>query len=182
MIIYDIACQWSSNFATRMKELPSSLHITSNVHIEYAIPKCHLHAHQVACQTPNSLNLKPGVGRTDGEGIERDWSLVNPAANSTKEMGAGSRHDTLDDIFGYHNWLKTTGLGLALRRKYRLAVIESKRHEALFNELSASIDVPGLLKKWESAVIDWEGDKTRPNPYISVTSCAYQFLPIKESS
>ncbi|KAG9225760.1 hypothetical protein CCMSSC00406_0007770 [Pleurotus cornucopiae] len=170
MIIYDIACQWSSNFATRMKELPSSLHITSNVHIEYAIPKCHLHAHQVACQTPNSLNLKPGVGRTDGEGIERDWSLVNPAANSTKEMGAGSRHDTLDDIFGYHNWLKTTGLGLALRRKYRLAVIESKRHEALFNELSASIDVPGLLKKWESAVIDWEGDKTRPNPYISVTS------------
>ncbi|KAF9491475.1 hypothetical protein BDN71DRAFT_1510315 [Pleurotus eryngii] len=170
MIIYDIACQWSSNFATRMKELPSSLHITSNVHIKYAILKCHLHAHQVACQTPNSLNLKPGIGQTDGEGIERDWSLVNLAANSTKEMGAGSRHDTLNDIFGYHNWLKTTGLGLALRRKYRLAVIESKHHEALFNELSASIDVPGLLKKWESAVIDWEGDKTRLNPYISVTS------------
>ncbi|KAF9487718.1 hypothetical protein BDN71DRAFT_1513702, partial [Pleurotus eryngii] len=170
MIIYDIACQWRVNFSKRMQELPSHLHISDNVLVDFCIPKCHLHAHQSMCQTPHSLNLKPGVGRTDGEGIKRDWSLINPAANSTKEMGAGSRHDTLDDIFGYHNWLKTTRLGLSLHQKYRLAVVESKRHQGFLDELTASIDVPGLVETWTTAVTDWENDKTKPNPYISVSS------------
>ena len=53
----------------------------------------------------------PGVGRTDGEGIERNWSEINRVANSTKEMGPGARHDTLDDHFGHHNFRKLVGLG-----------------------------------------------------------------------
>lgn len=31
-------------------------------------------------------------------------------ANSTKEMGPGSRHDTLDDHFGDYNWRKIMSL------------------------------------------------------------------------
>ena len=53
----------------------------------------------------------PGVGRTDGEGIERNWSEINRVANSTKEMGPGARHDTIDDHFGHHNFRKFVGLG-----------------------------------------------------------------------
>lgn len=52
-----------------------------------------------------------GVGRTDGEGIERNWSEMNGVANSTSEMGPGSRHDTLDDHFGHHNFRKYVGIG-----------------------------------------------------------------------
>jgi len=65
----------------------------------------------VSCQAPHSLNFKNGVGRTEGEGIERSWSELNRVANSTKEMGPGSRHDTLDDHIGHHNFRKYVGLG-----------------------------------------------------------------------
>ncbi|KAJ8695381.1 hypothetical protein PTI98_007984 [Pleurotus ostreatus] len=169
-IIYDIACQWKANFPTRMLAFPSSLRIADAVHVDFAIPKCHLLAHQTPCQTPHSLNLKPGVGRTDGEGIERDWSMINPAANSTKEMGAGSRHNTLDDLFSHHNWMKTTGLGLSLRRKYRIAVVEAKRHKELFEEFSESVDNPELIKSWTEMIQDWEQDKSKPNPYVSASA------------
>ncbi|KAG5635682.1 hypothetical protein H0H81_010420 [Sphagnurus paluster] len=40
------------------------------------------------------------VGRTDGEAPKRGWAAVNAVTSSTKEMGPGSRHDTLDDHFG----------------------------------------------------------------------------------
>lgn len=53
----------------------------------------------------------PGVGRTDGEAPERGWSHINPVATSTREMGPGSRRDTLDDHFSDWNWKKTTGMG-----------------------------------------------------------------------
>ena len=67
--------------------------------------------HKLPCQAPHSLNFKPGVGRPDGEGIERSWAEMNQVANSTKEMGPGSRHDTLDNHFGHHNWRKYVSLG-----------------------------------------------------------------------
>lgn len=177
-IIYDIACQWKANFPTRMLAFPSSLRIANSVRVDFAIPKCHLLAHQTPCQTPHSLNLKPGVGRTDREGIERDWSMINPAANSTKEMGAGSRHDTLDDLFNHHNWVKTTGLGLSLRRKYRIAVVEAKRHMELFDEFSNSVDNPELIDSWTKMIQDWEQDNSKPNPYISASAREFRPLPV----
>lgn len=171
MVIYDIACQWKVNFAKHMVELPPHLHIPSSVTLDFAIPKCHCPAHQTECQTPHSLNLKPGAGRTDGEGIERDWSMINPAANSTKEMAPGTRHDTLDDLFGYHNWQKTVGLGESLRRKYFLAVVESRHHRVLHEEYSETIG-NDITSQWTQMVVEWEADKTKPNPYISANNCA----------
>ncbi|KAF8995521.1 hypothetical protein BDZ89DRAFT_920324, partial [Hymenopellis radicata] len=53
-----------------------------------------------------SFNTTPKVGRTDGEAPERGWAASNGAAASTKEMGPGSRLDTLDDHFGDQNWRK----------------------------------------------------------------------------
>ncbi|KAF9500294.1 hypothetical protein BDN71DRAFT_1480284 [Pleurotus eryngii] len=158
MIIYDISCQWGVNFHSQMSVLPSSLHISPTVQVTYAIPKCHLHAHQISCQSPNSLNLKPGVRQTD--------------ANSTKEMGAGSHHDTLDDLYGYHNWLKTTGLGLSLHCKYVLTVIEAKHHKGFHEELIMLIEIPGLVENWTTAIVAWENDKAQLNPYITTTSHA----------
>lgn len=110
-VVYDIACQYKVNFQSRMAELPLKMQLSPKVQIDWGIPKCHCPAHKIECQLPHSMNLKPGVGRTDGEGIERDWAAINPVASSTKEMGPGSRHDTLDDHFGHHNWRKTTNFG-----------------------------------------------------------------------
>lgn len=170
MVIYDIACQWKVNFPKRMEELPPHLHIPESVTLDFAIPKCHCPAHQPICQTPHSLNLKPGAGRTDGEGIERDWSMINPAANSTKEMAPGTRHDTLDDLFGYHNWQKTVNLGESLRRKYFLAVVESRRHKELHEEYTETIGA-STAEEWTQMVVQWEADKSKDNPYVSTVNC-----------
>jgi hypothetical protein len=82
----------------------------------------HQLAHKEQCQAPYSLNFAPGVGRTDGEGIERIWAAINSAAPSTAEMGSGSRADTLDDILHFHNFKKYVGLG---KSYFELSMIHS---------------------------------------------------------
>jgi hypothetical protein len=112
---YDIACQWKCNLESRIKQFPEYLQLDLVVTaIRYLIPKFHLPGHGLTCQSRFSHSLAPGVGRTDGEGIERDWSWINPAATSTKQMGPGARHDTLDDHWGDMNWREMLGL-----RKHR---------------------------------------------------------------
>jgi hypothetical protein len=67
--------------------------------------------HIAPCQIKYSFNLTPGVGRTDGEAPERAWSAANAIATSTREMGPGSRRDTLDDHFCDYNWWKIAAFG-----------------------------------------------------------------------
>ncbi|KAG2045963.1 hypothetical protein BDR06DRAFT_985710 [Suillus hirtellus] len=73
VISYDIACQWKLNLLKRMLALPGDIQIpvvTAVAVFLFAVPKFHAPAHEEKCSTPHSLNLMPGVGRTDGEGIE----------------------------------------------------------------------------------------------------------------
>jgi hypothetical protein len=90
-------------------ELQRDLQELNNVKL--FLPKLHAHAHKFECHLLYSLNFTPGVGRTDGEGIEREWAEINSAANSTKEMSEGSRHDALDDLLGDKNYRKDIGIG-----------------------------------------------------------------------
>ncbi len=78
--------------------------------IKYLVPKFHLYAHRNECQNNYSFNFTPNVGRTDGESPERGWAAMNPVSSSTKEMGPGSRRDTLDDHFGDYNWRKVISM------------------------------------------------------------------------
>lgn len=109
---YDIACQWGQKLRQRLKHLPSDFQLNGEaVKIHFFIPKFHLPCHKLECQSKFSFNLRCGVGRTDGEGIERDWSIMNMAASTTKEMGEGCRHDALDDYWGDWNYRKTLTFG-----------------------------------------------------------------------
>lgn len=92
--------------------MPAHLHVPHDaMQIRYFVPKFHIGAHIAACQTTFSWNLARFVGRTDGEAPERGWANINRVASSTKEMGPGSRRDTLDDHFGDWNWKKVTMFG-----------------------------------------------------------------------
>lgn len=113
VVSYDIACQWSRNLAKRVQLYPTNPLSDGRMNITTLVPKFHLPAHVMECQTSFSFNLVPGVGRTDGEAPERGWSEINAVASSTKEMGPGSRRDTLDDHFGARNWRKTTQIGMS---------------------------------------------------------------------
>ncbi len=79
--------------------------------ITFLVPKFHLMAHIEKCQRTHSFNKTLGVGQTDGEAPECTWAASNLVASSTKEMGPGSRRDTLDDHFNDHNWRKVIMFG-----------------------------------------------------------------------
>ena len=114
VVSYDIVCQWHKNLWHWMKVIPHEWQVDPNGHISviFLVPKFHLQAHIEYCHNNYSFNLTPGVGRTDGEGVERGWDHINALAPSTREMGPGSRRDTLDDHFGDRNWKKIVGLGV----------------------------------------------------------------------
>lgn len=109
-ISYDIACKWSINLRSRFQVSHEDIDL-SRFSIEYLIPKFHLPAHGTKCQVEYSFNYTRGVGRTHGETVEQEWAYINLAALSTREMGPGARHSTLDDSWGGWNWKKVLGLG-----------------------------------------------------------------------
>lgn len=103
MASYDVACIYDKNINVRFDKYGWDI---SEHLIEWAIPKFHINAHREHCRANYNLHFIPFACRYDGESIERLWAEFNAAATSTKEMGPGSRRDTLDDIFGHHNWGK----------------------------------------------------------------------------
>ncbi len=97
-----------------MQELLENLKLSSDIQMDCGVPKLHCCAHKLECQCWYSLNIQPGMGRTDGESIERVWAIMNGCASSTKEMGPGSCHDTLDCHFNYLNWTKRIMFGMSM--------------------------------------------------------------------
>jgi hypothetical protein len=109
---YDIACQYHKRVWIRIATLPPPLRLNwEGKTINFFVPKFHLPAHVEVCQTEFSFNWAPGVGCTDGESLERGWANINRVATSTKEMGPGTRRDTIDDHLRDSNWKKNTALG-----------------------------------------------------------------------
>jgi hypothetical protein len=111
IVSYDIVCQWCKHLLERLAKLPKLVQMTMILEMfRFVIPKMHIHLHTLDCQVKFSLNLVPGSGQTDGEGIERPWASIGAIATSTRVSGPGARHDSLDCHWNFWNWLKTIGL------------------------------------------------------------------------
>lgn len=184
IVAYDIACQWSIHLKKRMFDLDHEfVLLNGQVHVKFYVGKWHLSAHVVQCRTKFSFNFGPGVGRTEGEAPERGWSSTNALAPSTKEMGPGTRRDTLDYHFGDHNWQKVTSMGeslvstesemaylsfqgTSLKRKMLSAATDMAEHAIAHGDLTATIPID-CVESWTAAVKAWEDDTSNPNPYES---------------
>ncbi|KAJ6479764.1 hypothetical protein C8R45DRAFT_1101208 [Mycena sanguinolenta] len=164
---YDIACQWSRNLFERMKHMPSHMQLPDWIQIEYKVPKFHLPPHVKKCHAPYSFNYTKGVGRTDREGVERNWAWLNRAARFISVMGPGSRDNTMDDLCGWTNWRKTVDLGNSLLRKLVLAIPQAMLHNRAFTAFTDGLREghEAELQDWERAVRAWETDNEKPNPY-----------------
>ncbi|KAJ7815837.1 hypothetical protein B0H13DRAFT_2242544 [Mycena leptocephala] len=164
---YDIACQWSRNFLTRAKAMPDAMKLPNWIKMLFKVPKFHLPPHVKECHGPYSFNYTKGVGRTDGEGVERNWSWLNHAARSISVMGPGSREDTIDDLCGFSNWKKTVDFGNSLLRKMVLAIPQAMLHSRAFHAFTEGLREGHEedLLKWEKMVRAWEADPTQENPY-----------------
>ncbi|KAG2738757.1 hypothetical protein P692DRAFT_20757584, partial [Suillus brevipes Sb2] len=172
-ISYDIACQWSKNLWTRMSAFPQQYHLDHDSKtITFLVPKFHLPAHVLSCQTTYSFNFIKGVGRTDGEAPERGWANINPVATSTREMGPGSRRDTLDDHFNDWNWKKVCLMGMlcTIARKVKAALPECLERTRDLYDFEAALD-PSQLASWKRDIEAWESDRSKPNPFeLKVTT------------
>ncbi|KAF7972344.1 hypothetical protein HWV62_18114 [Athelia sp. TMB] len=124
--------------------------------------------HVERCQTSFSFNLTRGVGRTDGEAIERGWANINALAASAKQMGPASYRETIDDHFGDWNHQRIVGLGRLLLKKLKVAVPSRDEHVQDFEEFTASLSASSILL-WLDMVENWEKDSTLPNPFVAVT-------------
>ncbi|KAG1775873.1 hypothetical protein EV702DRAFT_972290, partial [Suillus placidus] len=164
---YDIACQWHKKLWPRMALMPPRLHLNrDNKIIRFFVPKFRLNAHIQSCQTAFSFNFGKNIGCTDGEAPERGWVNINRVASSTKEMGPGARHDTLDNHFSDWNWKKVTMLGQSMLRKVKEASRRAKLHQEELNKLQQSIPASSL-SMWKLEIEAWEEDNAQPNPFES---------------
>ncbi|KII88031.1 hypothetical protein PLICRDRAFT_112159, partial [Plicaturopsis crispa FD-325 SS-3] len=172
---YDIACQWSKNFWSRMLKLPERIQLNippSNV--SFVVPAFHIEAHESKCRNRYSSRRKKGMGRSDLEGVERLWSWIRGAASSTREMGPGHRRDTLDDFCSYANWLKILGMGSLFLRRMVEAIPEAVAHRQAFEDFEEGLraERPGEIEKWEEMVARWDENPEEPNPYMATESDA----------
>ncbi|KAK0237943.1 hypothetical protein EDD85DRAFT_921417 [Armillaria nabsnona] len=160
VISYDIACQWHKKFFDRMFHLP---------------------AHILKCRNKFSFNFSAKVGRTDREAPEQGWAVTNALANSTKEIGPGSRRDTLDDHFGEYVCINrqmrmqtdTIILASTICEKYKDAIAARAQHVAEFISYEDALRVDHLdaLHQWRAMVITWESDHVKPNLFAPTLRC-----------
>lgn len=98
---YDIGCQYQVNLKKRFKKhFGDKLKLVEMMGVN--VPKMHILAHTDDCQYRFSFDFTDGCGQTHGETAEHPWSETNQASGSTKDMNAGNRHETLDDM--HHAW------------------------------------------------------------------------------
>ncbi|KAJ7575193.1 hypothetical protein C8J56DRAFT_801798 [Mycena floridula] len=165
---YDIMCQYSVNFYSRMSavfgESTSRIH-TKDVQFIWTVPKFHLPAHIQSCWQSFNFNYTRWTGRSDGEAVERGWSWLNRLRRSIKEMGPGSWRDTIEDHVSFHNWQKVTGMGRSLLRKLHVAVPKALSCQIELVDMAVGIDQASLVQ-WEAEVLAYEANsKIALNPY-----------------
>ncbi|KAJ7756767.1 hypothetical protein DFH07DRAFT_958904 [Mycena maculata] len=164
-ISYDITCQWKTRLAECNAKMPKEMRLQlDKFTYQCALPVWHAASHNDECQENNSLSFKPGVGKTDGEGVERVWSIMNPVAYHTKDAGRGQRADVVEDKIDSHNFQKNLGQGETLQRKLIVAIAERERQVASFKQISATVksEVRG---KWKKMIAAWLADPSAPNLY-----------------
>ncbi|KAJ7868760.1 hypothetical protein B0H14DRAFT_2572191 [Mycena olivaceomarginata] len=76
-----------------------------------------LQAGENSAKTSFRCSISWALRKLTWEGIERIWSSSGLMGESTREMGPGSRQDTLDDFWHHWNWGKVVGMGTTLRKR-----------------------------------------------------------------
>ncbi|KAJ6477917.1 hypothetical protein C8R47DRAFT_984594 [Mycena vitilis] len=166
---YDIACQWHKGLGARLEDLPAELQLPlDDIKLQCGLPVWHASTHEKACANDYSLSFLHGLGRTDGEGVERLWSDLNPSSYHTKDMGVGNRADTIEDKIDSHNFLKNLGCVDILRRKLVVALAEREVQIATFKEINKTISTE-VREDWQKLIDNWSKDRSGVNPYLLST-------------
>ncbi|KAJ7740829.1 hypothetical protein B0H16DRAFT_1728845 [Mycena metata] len=119
-------------------KLPEDLQLSfETILFQTGIPVWHASSHEAACTNLNSLSFLSGVGKTDGEGIERLWAELNVI------------------------WAK----GISYACKLIVAIAERAKQVAAWKEVNKSIPTE-VRAAWQERVDAFLADRTQPNPYL----------------
>ncbi|KAJ7920718.1 hypothetical protein B0H13DRAFT_1605173 [Mycena leptocephala] len=174
VISYDIACQYAINFWQRMLDMPEALRVRiPERNVWWKVPNFHLPMHKIPCHPAYSFHWMPGAGMTHGEGVEQNWAFSNGVAPSTRLMGPGSRHATLEDIFGFHNYDRQLAMHRVLPKRLTVNIKEGLKHQAAFEAFSGGLEAlkPDEVAQWRALVDKWESKQHKDNsesPFESV--------------
>ncbi|KAJ7808914.1 hypothetical protein B0H13DRAFT_2385568 [Mycena leptocephala] len=159
ILSYNIACQYSKKFWERMAGLPESLvFVLDKLRVWFKVPNFHLPPHKPPCHAPFSFHWMWGAGRTHGETVEQNWEFTNGATASTKMMGMGARHATLEDLFGFHNWRRLVSWRGIFTKRLAEDVTEGQAHRDAFEAFDTALreSANEMVQGWQDWVHDWE--------------------------
>ncbi|KAI6012412.1 hypothetical protein F5J12DRAFT_717717 [Pisolithus orientalis] len=157
LVIYDVGCQWSINFQSRVKS-SCSLHLPPSLEIIPAVGKFHLAAHKLSCFPRYSLNFIKGAGHLDGEILETLWAPFNKISPTARSMTQAHRQEVYDDHMRDSNWKKIVNMVPALLKKYKTSHKCLEEMNQAYEQLTAVLD-PGQLAQWESDVLEAEANR-----------------------
>ncbi|KAJ7034185.1 hypothetical protein C8F04DRAFT_1183471 [Mycena alexandri] len=147
ILLYDIACQYSKHFWSRMEGLPAVMQlVVEQARVWFKVPNFHL--------PRTNLLLTPRIHFT----ICGNWEFTNGAAASTKMMGVGTRAATLEDLFGFHNWRRQVSWRGIFTKRMGENVKEGQVHRDTFEVFDAALRevAPDMVEGWKVWVGEWE--------------------------
>ncbi|TEB28142.1 hypothetical protein FA13DRAFT_1794138 [Coprinellus micaceus] len=161
VLTYDIACQWSCKYRSRMEKLLEALHLPDGVAMDVAIPSWHINRHGQSCQDNFHVGYLKGVGRLCGDEVEQTWWGTNPLGTSVREMTPAARHETLNVHWNAHNSQK-----INLLQAVEMEALQLKNFEEYNTRFENNRE---LVDEWTANVTVYENDpENNPNPYVEV--------------
>ncbi|KAI6024926.1 hypothetical protein BKA83DRAFT_4124738 [Pisolithus microcarpus] len=157
LVIYDVGCQWSVNFRSRVKNSPSLL-LPPALEIMPAVGKFHLAAHKLSCFPRYSLNFIKGAGHLDGEILETLWAPFNKISPTARSMTQAHRQEVYDDHMRDSNWKKLVGMVPSLLKKYKNSSRCLEEMNQAYEQLTAVLD-PDKVAQWELDALRAEADR-----------------------
>ncbi|KIK18134.1 hypothetical protein PISMIDRAFT_110040 [Pisolithus microcarpus 441] len=157
LVIYDVGCQWSINFRSRVKNSPSLL-LPPTLEIVPAVGKFHLAAHKLSCFPRYSLNFIKGAGHLDREILETLWAPFNKISPTARSMTQAHRQEVYDDHMRDSNWKKLVGMVPSLLKKYKNSNKCLEEMNQAYEQLTTVLD-PDKVAQWESDALRAEADR-----------------------
>ncbi|PPR08267.1 hypothetical protein CVT24_001139, partial [Panaeolus cyanescens] len=152
-IVYDIACQYYIHLRKRIDPLLNTIGLQGLV-IDRAIGLFHVHAHKDECFFRYSPTFIPGLAYVVGEGMEPNWSALNPASVIIRSSKLFARADFLDDHTSNHNFRKMMNMSQTLTQMLVDAEREHVHHENVFSKVSASASA--YVEEWTAQIEEAE--------------------------
>ncbi|TDL13547.1 hypothetical protein BD410DRAFT_735213, partial [Rickenella mellea] len=107
---YDVGCQYRIHLTKRwIERFPERYELIKRIVVK--VPRMHIEVHKDDCKLQHALGYTCGAGLSHGETVEHPWAENNQAGAMTREMNRGARHDKLNDLHAFWNWLKVQKMG-----------------------------------------------------------------------